>query len=406
MDLIDAMLELIERQIQFAERIGKGVESLAEMRKRLEDFRSRADALHLDFDRGLETLKLIEQLPQLIERAGRLQAEVEAAVRHLDELLGQPAVPPTPEESTKAAIEEADRLLQLSQELVSSLGRGLVPVEIEMDDALLTALNLRLDLMNQRGDVADAWRQIKYAGDDLKSVLNLRASHRVSTPSDVNRVFDFTLDESETEVSATFDAPLNRRAERNGYRLTLINYQAALRQLMLLEDSIKFDVRNDLRSLSLDQEQYVIDVASAALANERVGSVRLELRLGIGNVAIRDFLEAQNAYIASLSSVAGRHIGFILDRTQLFVDLELLNVGEDGFWPELYDEEYQPEPYFQLALYGQPVYGQLVPGLWYSHYLRRMVNVPPGTSAVHDSNQDQSARDPAAEEVPAPPAAP
>jgi hypothetical protein len=184
-------------------------------------------------------------------------------------------------------------------------------------------------------------------------------------------------------VGATFDAPLNRRAERNGYRQSLIDYQAAVRQLMLLEDNIKFAVRNDLRALSLDKEQYVIDVASAALAYERVVSVLLELSLNIGNVFARDFLEAQNAYANSLTNVASRHIDYIVDRTQLFVDLELLTVDETGFWYELYDEEYQPTPFYQLPLYGQPVYGRLVPGFWYSRSIRRMEQVPPGVSAVH-----------------------
>jgi outer membrane protein TolC len=255
---------------------------------------------------------------------------------------------------------------------------------------MLTSLNLRLDLMNQRGIVADSWRQIKYAGDDLKSILNISASQRVSTRADVNRAFDFTFDESETRVNASFDAPFNRFAQRNNFRQSLINYQASLRQLMQLEDSVKLDVRDDLRSLALDKEQYAIEVASAALAYERVVSVLLELRLGIGRVATRDFLEAQNAYISSLSNVASRHIGYIIDRTQLFLDLELLTVGDDGFWHELYDEKYQPEPYYQLPPYAAPAYGELVPGLWYSRQLRRMEQAPTGDSGVHHVPQPQA----------------
>jgi hypothetical protein len=237
--------------------------------------------------------------------------------------------------------------------------------------------------MNQRGEVADAWRQIKYAGDDLKSILNITASQRISTRRDVNRVFDFTLDESETRVSASFDAPFNRFAQRNIFRQSLIDYQASLRSWMALEDSIKLAVRNDLRSLSLDKEQYAIEVASAALAYERVVSVLLELRLAIGRAAARDFLEAQNAYASSLSNVASRHIGYIIDRTQLFFDMELLEVDDGGFWNQLYDEKYQPEPYYQMPPYAHPPYGELVPGLWYSHLMRRMEQVPPGTSAIH-----------------------
>ena len=41
---------------------------------------------------------------------------------------------------------------------------------------MLTALIQRLDLMNERGFLADDWRRIKFASDDLRSVLNLSAA--------------------------------------------------------------------------------------------------------------------------------------------------------------------------------------------------------------------------------------
>ncbi len=137
-------------------------------------------------------------------------------------------------------------------------------------------------------------------------------------------------------------------------------------------------MRDDLRALTLDQEQYVIDVASAALAFERVVSTELELRLGIGSVIARDFLESQFAFINAVSSVASSHIDYIVDRTQLFLDLELLTVGDDGFWQQLYEEQYQPSRQLQLPAYARPAYGRLHPGLKYSHRLRRTLDVPTG----------------------------
>ena len=191
------------------------------------------------------------------------------------------------------------------------------PIDIDVDDAMLTALLLRFDLMNQRGILADDWRQIKLDADDLRSILDLNGSYRIRTDPDSTDPFDFTFDESQASLGLRVDTPLNRLAQRNSYRFSLINYQAALRDLGGLEDSIKFDVRNDLRNLALDREQYLIAVASAALAFERVVSTSLEFRLGTGGVSARDFLEAQTAYIDALSAVASRHISYIVDRTQL-----------------------------------------------------------------------------------------
>lgn len=402
MDVVEVLLETIERQLELAEQRSIDPVLRQPYVDQLSELRKRSEVLHVQLERIINE-GLLDQLKALVEDATRLLDDSEDTARGLSLLLGMPPDRLPPDEELRQSLQVADMLLRQSDELLVNIGTGLTPIEIEMDSAMLTALNLRFDLINQRNRVADSWRQIKYAADDLKSVLNINASQRVSTRSDVNRVFDFTFDESQTRVTATFDAPFNRLAQRNAFRESLIDYQAALRQMMQLEDDVKLDVRNDLRALALDKEQYGIDVASAALAYERVVSVRLELRLGVGQVAARDFLEAQNAYASALSSVAGRHIGYIVDRTQLFVDLELLTVGDDGFWHELYDEEFQPEPFFQLPLYSEPVYGTLVPGLWYSHRIRRMMEVPPGEAAIHSPPQpagDGSPQPPA--ELPAP----
>ena len=117
--------------------------------------------------------------------------------------------------------------------------------------------------------------------------------------------------------------------------------------------------------------------------------------------------KAQFAYISAVSGVASQHIQYILDRTQLFLDLELLTVGDDGFWQQLYDEQYQPTPAYQLPSYSLPAYGYLHPHLKYSHKMKRMLDVPTGTAAIFsptDSDktaEDKPAEDKAAEDKPA-----
>jgi hypothetical protein len=192
----------------------------------------------------------------------------------------------------------------------------------------------------------------------------------------------------------TFDAPLNRRAQRNGYRVALINYHAVTRNLMEQEDRIKAEVRNRLRNLQLDQNQYAIAVASAALANQRVETTLLELRLGIrggesGGTTTRDVVESQQAYSQSLFDVATRHITYILNRINLFLDLELLEVDDAGLWPQLYDETYQPTPRLQPPACSGPAYGRL-PGVHYSHSIRDMDRIPFGSPVVFESDSSQT----------------
>ncbi len=283
MDVLSEQLEVIEIQLESAGR-QYPPERLTTIEGQAEQYRRRADQLLARFDQLIIDERLAE-LPRLLADSLQLQNDIAALVQRLDGILGRDNRPQTPEEKLQETIGQVDELLRASESYLLPSQGGLVPIEIDMDDAMMTALVRRFDLLNERGFLADDWRQIKLAGDDLKSVLNLRATQSIRTRSGLNRPFDFTFDDSTTSLSATFDAPFNRRAQRNTFRNRLIDYQAALRRLALLEDNIKLSVRRELRSLALDREQYVNDIASAALAFERVVTTELEFRLGIGSVA-------------------------------------------------------------------------------------------------------------------------
>jgi outer membrane protein TolC len=374
------------------------IERLSQLQKRQLEFRKtklRNALLQLEFNTLIKAVYHIfnshklDELDLKVIQMGKLLIKINDLALELDESLELVKL----SNVTRQAISLADakmqakELLQLSKETQASVGGGLIPLDIEVDDAMLTGLVKRLDLITERNVVADRWRQIKLAADDLKSVLNISASQTVSTRSDVNRAFDFTFDESRTAVSATLDLPFNRRSQRNAFRQRLIDYQAALRSQMQLEDGIKLDIRNDLRSLALDQDQYAISVAGAALAYQQVASTKLEIKLNAGADS-RDLLIALNEYTSRLSDVASDHIGYILHRMQLFLNLELLEVDDSGFWTELYDEGYQPEGYYQLPPEAMPAYGELPHGLMFSKEMRRMLCVPVGVATVHGSGEE------------------
>jgi hypothetical protein len=193
------------------------------------------------------------------------------------------------------------------------------------------------------------------------------------TPGNRNRPFSFGFDDSETRLSMALDTPLNRRLQRNNYRAALIDYNRAIRTLIEAEDNIKFAIRDDLRRLRLRRNQYEIGVKSAALAYERVFSTRLQLQLATGNVVARDFLEAQQAYTAALSRVASEHIAFILDRVELFFDMEAIRLDQLGYWPGLLDEEMQPPVQLNFFEENPRPYGRLAPRLQYSEEILNTV---------------------------------
>jgi hypothetical protein len=311
-------------------------------------------------------------------------AESVELVKAIDQLTQQATrdILPADGTSVQQKVQDAVNLaLEISDLLLRKGPDGWTDIEIDPNEALLTALVQRLDLKNQRGDLADAWRQIKLAGDDLRSIVDLRASHVLGTDSLADDPFDFTFDDSETRVSVALDTPLNRRLQRNNYRVALINYNVGIRNLIAAEDGIKLDVREDLRQLALDRNQYAISVASAALAYERVISTRIRLQLAVQNVAARDFLESQQAYTNALNSTARQHVNYITDRLELFFDLEAFDVDPLGYWDGVH-EDYGPAVNVNFPGANARPYDCLPPRVWYSPTIRSMESIPPGQAII------------------------
>lgn len=369
-ELIEAVTAVAQRSIEYieAEAGTDSDEAVRMARAQLRSIRGRADELEESY-RVLAPGAKIDQLPQIVEQAERLLAQAERLAAELSQ-----GLIPDDREAYLAFVEQTvAETLQLADEAISGSDAGLADIEVEQDPAMLTALVNRLDLMNRRGELSDSRRAIKLAGDDLRSILDLRATQILRTPTDSNRPFDFGFDNSETRLSIALDTPLNRRVQRNNYRIALISYNRAIRDLIATEDTIKFAVRDDLRRLRLRRNQYEIGIKSAALAYERVVSTRLQLQLARGNVVARDFLEAQQAYTAALSRVASEHIAFILDRVELFYDLEAIRLDQIGYWPGLRDEEMQPPIDLNFPANNPHPYGTLPPRLHYSDEVRQTV---------------------------------
>ena len=392
MDVVDAILLLVERQLRRAELEQLDPGEMLTIQSRREESARRGATLRQQLDEILRSAEF-GQLTTLLTEAERLFADVERLLADANLLLAEPPAEEPDQQALERTIRRIEELVTHIREMLDQSTSGLIPLEMNVDDAMMSALLGRFDLMNERGLLADDRRAIKLTADDLKSVLNLNASQTVRTSR--NRPFNFSFNDSTTSLGLRFDLPLNRKAQRNSYRRALINYNAAWRSLMAFEDRIKLSLRDELRSLALARIQYQIAVASAALGAERVVSTRLELSLGLANVAARDFLEAQDAYRQSLGGVADNHIGYLVDRARFFLDLELMELDEYGFWPEIYDENFQPQSRYAFPDCSGPAYGPWHPRLKYSRRMRRLFEqqveagqVPPATSTWETAPQE------------------
>ncbi len=384
---VDLAIESLQSASEFAgETDKKGQTSISKLMERRSDVGRKLDDLVAFVDRISSSLSSnvsesamedLEKIPDRMQDSVKLADAIEQLASDATK-----DILPSEGKSIEAKVQDTvDKTIELSDRLLEKGPDGWEEIKVDPNEALLTGLVQRLDLMNQRGDLADAWRQIKLAGDDLRSIVDLRATQALRTRRNGKNPFDFTFDDSETRLSVALDTPLNRRVQRNNFRVALISYNVGLRNLMAAEDSIKLDIRQDLRQLALDRNQYSIAVASAALAYERVISTRLRLQFGVANVAARDFLEAQQAYTNALSSIARQHVNYITDRTELFFDLEAFNVDQWGHWAGV-AEDSAPQVNVDFPNTNPRPYDSLPPRVWYSPTIRQMEQIPPGEASI------------------------
>jgi len=147
---------------------------------------------------------------------------------------------------------------------------------------------------------------------------------------------NITMDEGDYSVKLDLELPLERTSERNEYRRSLINLEESVRSLQNLEDQIKLQVRNNLRSLLESRESVRIQTQSVYLAERRVDSTNLFLEAG--EAEIRDLLDAQEDLVSARNSLTAALINYRITELELQQNMGVLEVGAEGLW-----KEYQPE---------------------------------------------------------------
>ncbi len=132
----------------------------------------------------------------------------------------------------------------------------------KLEDLLLAAervaLTNRVDLMNARARLYDAWRQLAFTANQLKGVFNVSVSNQFQTPPTTTNPFGFNDQTSQFALTLNAELPLIRLAERNAYQQAQINYHRQRRALMQAEDQVKLQVRNGVRNLQVQARSYEI----------------------------------------------------------------------------------------------------------------------------------------------------
>jgi outer membrane protein TolC len=218
----------------------------------------------------------------------------------------------------------------------------LEPVDLGEEEAVSLALDNRMDLMNQRARVVDAWRAVAVAADALQADLDLVFQADLNTDPDRDNPFAFDASANRYRVGLEFDSPLVRRRERNAYRARQIAYQAARRAYMAAEDNIRSQIRRDLRDLETNREQFEISRRQLWIATRQLEEAQLNLRTQradpkAGSSPTRDLLDALRSLLNAKNSLIGNWVAYATSRMNLYRDIGLMEIGAEGEWNNEYD---------------------------------------------------------------------
>jgi hypothetical protein len=260
---------------------------------------------------------------------------------------------------TEARNERMDRLHEQWPKLdpVCVQGKELMHGDLNeaLDAAAEYALAHRLDLMNVRGQIVDAWRQLKIFANALLGTLNVQYHLDSFTPPRGSNPFAFGGSRTVEQLQLNTALPLVRIDERNQYRASLINYQRARRILQSAEDEVAFEVRQELIQLREYQDLYqyqtqlvelgykVVENSLDTLAAPPATGQSTDTATRAAALA-NQLIQAQTSLYTAQYGMSTIWITYLNTRDQLYRDLELMPFDVRGMWIDnIKDCECPPE---------------------------------------------------------------
>ena len=242
--------------------------------------------------------------------------------------------------------------LSLIQVLSRSNSIELADIDLSPEEAAEIARCFRLDWMNARAGLVDAWRRIEFVADQLESQFDLIFDGDMGSSSP-NNPFKIDYKTGTVRAGFRFDSPIVRLRERNDYKTALITYQRARRSFYQFEDEVKRNLRLELRTVnqqktSFELQRRLLQVSVQNLEQSNLvleqpprfqaGGARTQ---GLGATTARDLTGAINQLNNAQGAFLGAWLSYEVLRRSLDYDLGTIQVDATGRWidPQIIDRE-------------------------------------------------------------------
>lgn len=207
---------------------------------------------------------------------------------------------------------------------------------LSRDQSVEIALATRPDLATASDLVDDAQRRIKVAENGLLPGLDVAVDYNaVSDPGDTTPAINWNR--RRWEGSVDLDLPLDRKAERNIYRASLIEVDRVKRAEDLARDRARLEIYNDWRSIDQARLSFRIAEDGVTLAARRLEEQLLLAELGRGEA--RDLVDAQEDLVDAQNQRTSALVNHTLARLRLWRDMGILYIESDGGWVRKLERE-------------------------------------------------------------------
>jgi hypothetical protein len=241
-----------------------------------------------------------------------------------------------PSQTMLAEYAEDVLALQVVQARARIESVSLPEVDLLPEEAVEIARVNRLDWMNTRAALVDAWRSIEFVADRLESSLDLIFIGDMVNTSD--NPFSYSRRSGRLRAGFQWDTPLTRLQERNDYRNVLIDFQQAKRNYYRFEDQIWQSLRSQLRTLRYNQynfelQRYAVRIAAQQITiNEDLRLIRESQNQASGPTAARDSVSALSDLLTAQNNFLNVWVLYEAQRRNLDQDLGTIRVDSDNIW--------------------------------------------------------------------------
>jgi hypothetical protein len=226
--------------------------------------------------------------------------------------------------------------LYLVQARVRTETVSLVNVDLHPSAALEIARVNRRDWMNARAELVDRWRAIEVVADELEGYLDIEFHGDIR--NDGSNPVKLDAGTGSLQATLNFDAPLTRLAERNAYREVLIDYQRARREYYAFEDVVSGRLRDIIRTLQLNQNNFEVRRAAVRVAAQQIELVEERRRVQestgepAGPTTARDTVSALREMLNSQNDILSVWVTYEALRRTLDFELGTMQLDSDGMW--------------------------------------------------------------------------